>query len=49
MGGKGSAAKWFRKGYVGSDFQHLSRKGANRMADAVFDALMAGYRRYGSH
>ena len=49
MGGKGSAAKWFRKGYVGSDFQHLSRKGANKMADAVFDALMAGYRRYGTH
>jgi len=49
MGGKGSAANWFRKGYVGSDFQHLSRKGANKMADAVFDALMAGYRRYGTH
>ena len=28
MGGKGSAQKWFRKGLVGSDFQHLSRKGA---------------------
>jgi lysophospholipase L1-like esterase len=49
MGGKGSAAKWFKKGYVGSDFQHLSRKGANKMADAVFEALMAGYRRYGTH
>ena len=49
MGGKGSAAKWFKRGYVGSDFQHLSRKGANKMADAVFDALMAGYRRYGTH
>ncbi len=48
MGGKGSAAKWFKKGYVGTDFQHLSRKGANKMADAVFDALMAGYRRYGT-
>jgi lysophospholipase L1-like esterase len=47
MGGKGSAAKWFKKGLVGSDFQHLSRKGANKFADAVFDALMAGYKRYG--
>jgi lysophospholipase L1-like esterase len=46
MGGKGSAAKWFKKGLVSSDFQHLSKKGANLMADAVFDALMAGYKRY---
>ena len=27
MGGKGSAAKWFRKGLVGSDFQHLTQQG----------------------
>ena len=47
MGGKGSAAKWLKRGLVGSDFQHLSRKGANKFADAVFDALMAGYKRYG--
>jgi lysophospholipase L1-like esterase len=46
MGGKGSAASWFRKGLVGSDFQHLSRRGANKMADGVYDALMAGYQRY---
>jgi hypothetical protein len=31
---------------VGSDFQHLSRKGANKMADGVFEALMNGYQRY---
>lgn len=49
MGGRGSAAKWFRKGLVGSDFQHLSRKGANKFADAVFDALMAGYGKYAAH
>jgi len=49
MGGKGSAAKWFRKGYVGSDFQHLTRKGANKMADAVFEALMSGAQRYAAH
>ncbi len=42
MGGKGSAEKWFRKGLVGTDFQHLSHKGANKLADAVFDALSAG-------
>jgi len=46
MGGKGSAAKWFAKGYVGSDFQHLSKKGADKLADAVFDTLMAGYQGY---
>jgi lysophospholipase L1-like esterase len=49
MGKRGSAAKWFRKGLVGSDFQHLSRKGANLMADAVFDALMSGYHQYAHH
>ncbi|HTR56137.1 MAG TPA: GDSL-type esterase/lipase family protein [Kofleriaceae bacterium] len=46
MGGKGSAAKWFRKGLVGSDFQHLSKKGANLLSDAIYDALMAGAERY---
>jgi lysophospholipase L1-like esterase len=46
MGGKGSASTWHRKGLVGSDFQHLTRRGANRMADAIYDALMAGYQRY---
>ena len=46
MGGRGSAATWFKKGLVGSDFQHLSKRGADKMADAVFDALMAGSRRY---
>jgi lysophospholipase L1-like esterase len=46
MGGKGSAAKWFAHGLVGSDFQHLSQRGANKLGDAVFEALMAGYARY---
>ncbi|MEO8699174.1 MAG: hypothetical protein ABI867_03995 [Kofleriaceae bacterium] len=48
MGGRGSAAQWFRKGLVGSDFQHLSRRGANKMADGVYDALTAGFARYAS-
>ena len=46
QGGKGSAAKWFKKGLVGTDFIHLSRKGANKIADGVFDILMQGYERY---
>lgn len=46
MGGKGSAEKWFRRGLVGTDFQHLSHKGANKLADAVFDALTSGAQTY---
>ena len=49
MGGKGSAARWFRKGMVGTDFQHLSRKGANQLAEGLFTALMAGFQAYASH
>lgn len=49
MGGAGSAAKWFRKGMVGSDFQHLSRKGAEALADGLFRTLVAGYQKYASH
>ena len=46
MGGKGAAAKWFKHGLVSSDFQHLTQRGANKLADAVFDALMTGYKKY---
>ncbi|MEO8549962.1 MAG: GDSL-type esterase/lipase family protein [Kofleriaceae bacterium] len=46
MGGKGSAAKWFKHGLVSSDFQHLSKKGADKMADALYDALATGYGKY---
>jgi lysophospholipase L1-like esterase len=49
MGGAGSAAKWFRRGMVGSDFQHLSRKGAEAVADGLFRTLVAGYQKYASH
>ncbi|HEV7556080.1 MAG TPA: GDSL-type esterase/lipase family protein [Kofleriaceae bacterium] len=49
MNGRGSAAEWFRKGLVGTDFQHLSPRGANLMADAVFDALMSGAHQHATH
>jgi lysophospholipase L1-like esterase len=49
MGGKGSAARWFRKGLVGTDFQHLSHKGANRVSEGLFTALMAGFQSYAPH
>jgi lysophospholipase L1-like esterase len=41
-GGKGSAARWYKRRLVGDDFQHLSRKGANKLADAIVDSLLAG-------
>jgi hypothetical protein len=46
MGGSGSAAKWFRKGMVSTDFQHLSRRGANAVSEALFRTLMTGYQKY---
>jgi lysophospholipase L1-like esterase len=49
MGGKGSSTKWFRKGLVGSDFTHLTQRGANKLADGLFDALMTGFQTYGPH
>lgn len=48
MGGKGSAARWFRKGWVSTDSQHLSHKGAEVLSDGLFGTLMAGYQRYAS-
>ena len=47
MGGKGSAVKWNRSGLLGGDFVHLTVKGANKVSDAVYDALVAGFQRYG--
>lgn len=47
MGGKGSAMKWYRSGLLGGDFVHLSVKGANKVSDGVYDALVAGFQRYG--
>ena len=47
MGGKGSAMKWARSGLLGGDFVHLSVKGANKISDSVYDALLAGFQRYG--
>jgi lysophospholipase L1-like esterase len=49
MGGKGSSAKWYKRGLVGSDFTHLTQKGANKLADGLFTTLMTGYQRYAAH
>ncbi|HWO17140.1 MAG TPA: GDSL-type esterase/lipase family protein [Kofleriaceae bacterium] len=47
MGGKGSAVKWNRSGLIGGDFVHLSVKGAQKLSDALYDALTTGSSRYG--
>jgi lysophospholipase L1-like esterase len=39
--------KWNRRGLIGGDFVHLSVKGAQKLSDAVYDALTAGFQRYG--
>ena len=46
MGGKGSAAKWNKKGLLGSDFAHMSNKGSAKVADGLADALFNGYKAY---
>ena len=46
MGGSGAAIKWNRRGLLGSDFAHPSPQGMARVADALTDALIAGYRAY---
>ena len=46
MGGSGASIKWNRKGLLGSDFAHLSRKGTSSVADGLADALVAGYKAY---
>jgi lysophospholipase L1-like esterase len=48
MGGKGSAAKWFKKHLLRDDFQHLTIPGATKMADGLFDALMGGAKHAGN-
>ncbi|HEY4059480.1 MAG TPA: GDSL-type esterase/lipase family protein, partial [Kofleriaceae bacterium] len=49
QGGRGSSITWFKKGLVGSDFIHLSKKGATKLADAVYQALTAGYHEHVGH
>ena len=46
MGGSGAAIKWNKRGLLGSDFAHPSPPGMAKVADALADALIAGYRAY---
>lgn len=45
-GGKGSSLKWRARGWIGDDFQHLSLEGADKLGDAIVDALLAGAQDY---
>ena len=39
MGGKGSSARWYKRGLVVRDFQHPTSEGAERIAQALFEAV----------
>ena len=43
MGGKGSMAKWYARGSANKDLTHISQRAAWRVADALVDAMLAGY------
>lgn len=43
MGGDTSMADWVEAGLASSDHIHLTREGYDRMADAVYHALLRGY------
>ena len=43
-GGKGSSLVWHRRKWVNDDFQHLAHPGANRLGDAIVNALLVGAR-----
>jgi lysophospholipase L1-like esterase len=45
-GGRGSSLKWHARGWIGDDFQHLSLEGAQKLGDAIVDALLAGAQDY---
>nr|HEX4315513.1 GDSL-type esterase/lipase family protein [Kofleriaceae bacterium] len=40
MGGKGSSADWYRRGWIVKDFQHPTTAGATRLADALYAGLV---------
>jgi len=40
MGGKGSSATWFKQGLVVKDYQHPTSEGADKIAGALYSALV---------
>ncbi|MCA9676547.1 MAG: hypothetical protein KC464_16055, partial [Myxococcales bacterium] len=43
MGGDDAARKWFRKGLMSGDFEHLTSKGGQVIGSGIVEALEAGY------
>jgi lysophospholipase L1-like esterase len=41
MGGKGSSARWHRRGWLVKDFQHPTSEGSERIAEALYLGLVA--------
>jgi lysophospholipase L1-like esterase len=41
MGGPGSAVRWRRKNWLGGDYVHLTRKGSEKLGDALYQSLFA--------
>jgi lysophospholipase L1-like esterase len=39
MGGPGSAVRWRRRGWLGGDYIHLTKKGSEKLGDALYRAL----------
>jgi hypothetical protein len=48
MGGRGSMAAWHQRGLGADDLTHVSAGASRRVADALVDALLAGYAKYKS-
>jgi len=46
MGGYGSARSWRRRGLFWADYEHPTPRGGAKIADALFEAVMAGYDEY---
>jgi lysophospholipase L1-like esterase len=46
MGGKGSMAKWVRKGFGAGDYTHPTSWGAEQLGKWIYAALMARYAEY---
>jgi lysophospholipase L1-like esterase len=43
MGGRGSFLEWQRRGLAADDGKHLSPAGRRRVAELIYEALLAGY------
>ena len=49
MGGRGSMAKWVRRGLGAADLTHPTTVGAEILGNWLYRALMQGFARYAAH